>query len=488
VLIDEVSVIVHGAGADDPNFKRLTDAPLLTSGERLQHQVYEQLKANLQSIASTYGYLDARMLRSELRVNTDSLRADVFLELETGERYRFGVTNIEQNSIREAQMRRFLRYQEGEPYDATKWLRTQFALDDSRYFSIVTVTPGERDTNTHIVPINIHAEPARQTYTAGLGYGTDTGVRGTAGWFNPRVNSLGHRLQVRLQASETQQTFNTRYDVPFGDPALEKLSLNFLAADTIASDSGGNELRTGELSLTPSITQVLGRWQRVLSAAVTHSTTRDAINGRQVDDLIVPGITYASVPEGYLGESLLSRELLMELLGSHTTLGANVNFLRLNVQAERLFNLWPRWHLLVRGDVGATAVPTTSDLPGQYRFFAGGDRSVRGFGNAELSPIQIQTDPNTGQSVSVRVGGRDLLTGTLELQRDLPRNLGVAAFFDFGNAMDSFSDPLAYSMGLGFRWRLPGVTIGMDVGQALRAPGYDKLPGPRLHLNISQRL
>jgi hypothetical protein len=29
------------------------------------------------------------------------------------------------------------------------------------------------------------------------------------------------------------------------------------------------------------------------------------------------------------------------------------------------------------------------------------------------------------------------------------------------------------------------VTFGIDVAQALKAPGYATLPGPRLHLNIA---
>ena len=38
-------------------------------------------------------------------------------------------------------MRRFLRFQEGDPYNGTQLLRTQFALDDSLYFSQVEVDP-----------------------------------------------------------------------------------------------------------------------------------------------------------------------------------------------------------------------------------------------------------------------------------------------------------------------------------------------------------
>jgi len=478
VIINSISVLVEGAGADDPVFTHITAALPLKSGDRLQHQLYEQIKRGLQAAATTYGYLDARMTRSEMLVDTEARSADIHLAIETGERYRFGATTITQNAIHEDQVRRFLRYREGEPYDANAWLRTQFALDDSQYFSNVSVTPGERDTANHIVPINISAEPARRTFPVAVGYGTDTGARGTVSWYNPRVNSLGHRLQMRLQASELQQTFTTRYDVPIRDPARERISLNFTASDTRVSDS----VRGGVVSLTPSITQVLGRWQRVLSLAAAHTTTRDTVSGRQTDDLIVPGITYASVPEGYLGEDLLTRALFIELLGSHTAIGAKSNFLRLDLQAERQFDLSLQWHLLMRGQFGSTAIKSDGAIPGQYRFFAGGDRSVRGFGFDELSPVTLSA---SGQQQ--RIGGRHLVTGTVEIQRDLSRNIALATFVDFGNALNRFADPLAWSTGLGIRWLLPGITLGVDIAQAVRAPGFASLPGPRLHVNISPR-
>jgi translocation and assembly module TamA len=72
----------------------------------------------------------------------------------------------------------------------------------------------------------------------------------------------------------------------------------------------------------------------------------------------------------------------------------------------------------------------------------------------------------------------------VELERDLPRNFGVAAFFDFGNAFDSFNDPIEYSVGLGVRFRLPVVTLGIDIAQPLSEHGL----GPRLHINFSPKL
>ena len=162
VLVEEVSIIVRGPGATDPVFTRIVNTPALIKGKRLEHAAYEKTKSDLQSAAANYGYLDARLLRNELQVDPQARTARAFLELETGERYNFGPTVLEQNAIRDVELRRYLRYHEGEPYDAGKLLRTQFALDDSRYFSGVEVAVGERDPVRHLVPIRISCQAGAQ--------------------------------------------------------------------------------------------------------------------------------------------------------------------------------------------------------------------------------------------------------------------------------------------------------------------------------------
>jgi translocation and assembly module TamA len=93
----------------------------------------------------------------------------------------------------------------------------------------------------------------------------------------------------------------------------------------------------------------------------------------------------------------------------------------------------------------------------------------------------------------VKVGGKHFVSGTVEFVRDLPRNLGVAAFADAGNAFNDFSSSVAVSVGVGFRWRLPVLTLGIDIAQAISMPQNgaataQTLPGPRLHLNFSPKL
>jgi translocation and assembly module TamA len=486
VLMDHVDVRVTGPGEKDVLFERLTSNLPLRPGRRLSHAAYEKIKGDLQRTAANYGYLDAKLTRNELRVDPEQHKADAYLEMQTGARYRFGTTTIEQNVIQNDLVRRYMRYQQDEPFDMTEILRTQFALDDSQYFSTVEVLPGDPDRDEHIVPVNIHANPNRRNrYSFGAGYGTDTSVRGTLQWEDRRINSSGHRFQVELKGSKPTKSLESHYIIPIGDPALEKL-----AFETTYSQRQLADLDTEDSKFEPSITQVSGRWQWVYFVTAENITTSSEIQTR-TDTLLIPGMSVASIPQGYLGEALFSRAFFAQLRGSHHVFGSDSDFLQIDVQSERAFDLHRKLHLLLRGEIGASLVAQFSELPGTVRFFAGGDRSVRGFGYNELSPVTVVTDKDgnavkdaEGNVRTVKLGGKHLLTGTVELVRDLPNNFGVATFFDFGNAFDRFGDPLEYSVGVGVRFRLPVVTLGVDIAQPLSEPGA----GPRLHINFSPKL
>jgi translocation and assembly module TamA len=494
VLIDHVDVHVDGPGEKDPLFQRILTHLPMHSGDRLNHAAYDNLKADLQRTAATYGYLDAHMVRNELIVDPPNFKADIALSIDTGPRYRFGATTIDQHVVRESLVRRYLRYHEGDPFDLTEVLRTQFALDDAQYFTNLAVQPGTPDRKTLIVPVTIKADPSRRfRYSFGAGYATDTGVRGTLGFEDRHVNSLGHRFSVELQASEVlRYSLQSRYTIPVGDPAVENLALRATIEQRIYGDVTARTLSTG-----PSFTEVGGDWQRVYLLTAMRTTSYD-LNGETTDRLIVPEIDVATVPKGYLGEPLFERPFFGELRGSDAALGSDSNFVQLHMQAERVFHLKPKWHLLLRDEVGATLVSRFSNLPTVFRFFAGGDNSVRGFGYQDLSP----TDPvcavgsngkpilaanGSCQTVSeyIKVGGKNILTGTVEVIRDLPRNLGIATFVDYGNAFDSWSTPqIQYSFGVGLRVRLPVMTLGIDIAQPLSVHGA----GPRLHINFSPKL
>lgn len=495
VMMQDVILKVEGPGIEHPAFRDILLNPPLRVGMRLDHAAYDSIKDSLRRTAATLGFVEAQLTTSELRVDPELKTATATLILQTGPRYSFGSTLIEQRSLDESLLRRYLRYEDGTPYDATQLLRTQFALDDSQYFSAVEVLAGEPDAKSRLIPVSIRTEPNRRNrYSAGVGFATDSRARGTLTWENRRLNDKGHRLRAELKAAQVEQSFEARYLVPIGDPALEKFTTEW----RYSRDELG-DLDTRTTRLQPSITQVRGDWQRVFFASLSRVRTVTADGSRATpldtsDTLVIPGISLASVPRGYLGEALFSRGLLAELRGSTQNLGAPDDYIQLRIEGERAFDLAPKWHFFVRGQIGATWISATENLPGTERFFAGGDRSVRGFGYTDLSP----TD-----ELGAKIGGRHLLTATAEVIRDLPRNFGVAAFVDVGNAFDNFGDPLQYSAGLGLRLRLPVVTLGIDIAQPLTNPScrsvrpdprcssdpsFDKTSGPRLHLNFSPKL
>ncbi|HET9108413.1 MAG TPA: BamA/TamA family outer membrane protein [Steroidobacteraceae bacterium] len=502
VILRKVDVRVLGPGAASPLFTHITAELPFHTGEVLDQAKYESLKSNLLRTAATYGYLDATLTRHELLVNPGAHTASIALELSTGVRYRFGATTIEQNAVREKLVRRYLRYRQGDPFDLTEVLRTQFALDDTEYFTDLEVLTGTPDRANHTVPVSIHAKRGRpNVYSLAAGYATDTGARGIVSWQDRRVNSYGHKMSVDIEAAQlTKYSLQSRYIIPIGDPAVENLTL---AATVEQRQLADVDART--MSMGPSVTRVTGRWQTIWFVNAMHSTgtvqtTAAGANvtiGIPSSDMLVPGVDVASVPKGYLGEPMFEHGVYAELRGSQGAFGSKANFLQIHVELERVFALAPRWHLLLRDELGATLASHFDDLPPVLRFFAGGEGSVRGFAYNDLSPTQRYCLAGNQICDLAKAGGKDVITGTVEIDRDLPRNFGVAAFFDYGNAFNHFGAQCAasgtgqqvchglleYGAGIGFRVRLPVLTLGIDVGQPLSEPG-----SPRLYINFSPKL
>ena len=476
VLLTAAEVSTVGPGRDEAFLTEVLDASKLPVGKPLSHADYDRVKGELQRVAASRGYLDSRWQRAELLIDVANHSAAAHLILDTGERYRFGATTIEQDFLDPEFVRRYLRYREGDWYDANLLLRTQFALDDSDYFSVVEVLPDERDRESRTVPVRISSQKNdRHRYKIGAGYATDTEFRLLLGWTNRQVNRRGHRLAAEGTLSKIEQTIDLSYTIPWKDPALEKLSFRVLAGEVENGD-----ITTQGSSFRPNLTQVRGRWQRVLF--VNADYTRDTLPGEGTDPdepindertfLVVPGISYALLPPGFVNLDAAGRGLYAELLGSASSLGSDSNFARLLVRDERRFDLGGPWHMILRGEVGTSAVGDFEELPANYRFFAGGDRSVRGYGYEELSPTDEEGN---------RIGGRHKLVGSVEFEYDLPKNLVAAAFVDAGNAFDRFGDPLEYSVGVGIRYRLPFLLVGIDLAQSISETGRD----PRLHMNFT---
>lgn len=474
VRLSEVSVKAIGPGAHIRALQEVIDEHELKPGLRLNHGTYERVKTDLLRAAKNDGYLDAHFTRNDLTIDREARRATVNLELDTGERYRYGTITIAQDVIEESAMRRLLRMHESDPYTLDSLLRTQYVLDDTQYFSTVDIESGTPDKESKTVPVTVHAEPNRKhRFGTSLGYGTDTKFRGTFSWENRRVNESGHRSRLELLGSSVVKDITERYVIPVMDVALEKLEFTATVRDEKLGDTRSKRQEIGS-----GLTQVMGRWQRVLFLRASNETTiqpaaaPDTGYDRRTQHYLIPGISYSTLPSYIVGGRARPYSLYMELRGSPQTLGSDASFLQFRIQVERYFDFGLLWELRLRGELGTTWTPSFDLFPASQRFFAGGERSVRGFALNELSPIDATTN--------ARIGGKDLATGSIELERRLPRNFGAAVFFDAGNAFNNFGDSLEYAAGIGARYHIAVASFGVDVAQPLSRSG-----NPRLHLYIS---
>ena len=178
------------------------------------------------------------------------------------------------------------------------------------------------------------------------------------------------------------------------------------------------------------------------------------------------------------------RGVLRRAVGSPETLGSDASYLRFYGRRSASGPSRARSTCALRGEFGTSWVNEFSKLPASQRFFAGGDRSVRGFALNELSPPLPEDELPTDHNSETSGGGEHKIVGSLEVERDFPRNFRGAVFFDIGNAFNDWNTPLEYSVGIGVRWKLPMLMIGFDVAQAL---SEDDLK-PRFHLNMTQVL
>lgn len=478
VMMESVQVRITGPGSETAALAAIAPSSSLQAGTRLDHAAYERLKSDLLRTALDLGYLDARLTRRELLVDPPDLTASATLELETGGQYRFGDITINQDFLDEELLLRYVRFRTGAVYSNERIRSTQYALEDSNYFAEVRITPGRRDAETLTVPVTIDTVRIRRDrYSVSAGYGTDTELRGRFVWDNRRVNTRGHRFRVELTGSAVLQEAIARYIIPVGDPALEKLEFS---AGYINEQLG--DVDSERLEATAGLTQAMGSWQRVLFLRLLDERSGFPDGTRTDALLLIPGISYASMPPNFLTGWVRDSTYYFELSGSPGTLGSDASYLRFYTRAERVWPITGPWYLRLRGELGTSWVDEFSELPASQRFFAGGDRNVRGFALDELSPPATSSSPTQGSSKGV--GGEHKVVGSVEIERDLPRNFRVAAFYDTGNAFNDWGTALEYSVGVGLRWRLPMLLIGLDVAQALSEPDRK----PRVHLNITQVL
>ena len=467
VMVTEVDTRILGEGGSDDALRDVIVQSPLRAGRRLNHQEYDRLRNRLQSTASMRGYFDATFEQRRLEVDPAANTARIVLHMNTGPRYRFGAVSVEQGILNEELLGRIVQLREGQPYDGAALLRAQYRLTDSAYFASVVVESGTPDAETRTVPVTIEtvATPG-QRIRLGLGYATDTLVRGSIGVDWRHLNSAGHSAGTELRLSSVLTEFSGRYRIPIGDPLQERL---LFRGKLSQEDLADLESRRASVGISHVTMQRWG-WQRNLFADVLEEYTRAPNEPELRDLLVIPGVGLEKLVADDVLFPRRGYRLRGEVRGSHQYLGASTDFLRFEAEANRVVSAGDKWRFFVRSAVGVGLVGEVDTMPASQRFFAGGDQSVRGYSYNSLGPRDAAGNV---------IGGRHLLFGSVEAERLVWGRYALAAFVDAGNAFNDLDEGVEVSAGLAVNVHTPIGTLRIGVARSVT-----ESRGMRFHLSI----
>ncbi len=469
VRITRLTIRVSGAGGNDPAFRELLANPPLKLGERLVQPRYAELKKQLELLAIERGYFNAYWQAHEIRLDPATNSATISLLYDTGKRYYFGQIHWPDTALSPALLQRYLKFQPGDPYDSKALLNLQSDLIGSSYFQQVEVaTPYDKAVDYRVpVDINLEMRDSRQ-YSLGLGYGTDTGVRGKFGFEQRWLNPWGDHFKIELLASQIGSALTGEYTIPGIDPVTEawvlRSGLSYENSPVIKSTYTG--------LVGASWKKQYGLWQGI--GSLDYRVDSFEFENRQISHLLIPGISVNHVAVDDPVNINQGTLLALQLRGAYEPLLSDVSFIQGVANGKWIQRLSEHGRLIARGSLGTTAVSDFNALPPALRFFTGGDTSVRGYQLDTIAPRDARDNI---------IGGKHLIVGSLEYEYRFWGNWGVAAFVDSG---DAFTKTLAMKTGagLGLRWFSPVGPLRIDLAHGFEYPG----DSVRLHLTFGPEL
>ncbi|MCI0506690.1 MAG: BamA/TamA family outer membrane protein [Gammaproteobacteria bacterium] len=459
IIVADVDLVIKGEGESNSAFTAWREKFPIHSGDRLNHQLYEEAKKEIQNLLIERGYFSSRLTRHEIQLSLKQHSGNIVIHVDTGPQYKFGDVTFIQETFDKDYLRRFIPFARGDDFIAPQLSEFQKNLAVSGEFRTIEITPLPESAVADMTPIHVMLVPRKPLlYRLGAGYGTDTGIRARAGLERRQITDTGHRADAEVFVSEVLRTITAHYRIPLKKPATDYLvfSGEHKLEDTDTTYSESN-------TVTVSNVYGLKSWLRTTSVSYLKENYTAGSEAKK-SNLVIPSINFLFDPEKER-RPVLHRprwHFDVNVKGSHIDLASDVSFLQGRLYAELRFQLTRQFTLVARGDAGASLVGEFANLPVSQRFYAGGDYSVRGFDYKSLGP----KDEN-GEVV----GGTHLLVGSVEAQFMFKPNWDLAVFYDTGNAYDKDQFEPEQGAGAGIGYKSPFGVVRAYYATALSTSG-----------------
>lgn len=451
VLIGGTNVVLRGGARTDHDYLDLLDTRP-KNGTVLNHSDYDGFKKDLTKVALRKGYFDSQFNKSQLGIALDRHQAFWDIDYDSGERYRFGDVTFEGSQIRDEYLQNLIPFKEGDYYQSKDLAELNRRLSATGWFNSVVVAPEfDKARKTKVLPLHGVVSPRTEnTIETGVGYSTDVGPRVKATWKKPWMNSYGHSLTTNASLSAPEQQLDFSYKMPLLKNPLEQYYL--VQGGFKRTDLNDTEADSTTLAVS-RYWDLSSGWQRAINLrwSLDHFTQANVTNTTM---LLYPGVMISRTR---------SRGGLMPTWGdsqrysvdySNTAWGSDVDFVVVQAQNAWIRTLYDRHRFVMRGNLGWIETGDFEKVPPDLRFFAGGDRSIRGYKYKSIAPKD-----DDGKLI----GASKLATGSLEYQYNVTGKWWGATFIDSGEAVsDIRRSDFKTGAGVGVRWESPVGPIKLD--------------------------
>ena len=388
----------------------------------------------------------AAMLGRTVTIDRDTKVMAIRYEVDPGRRARFGSVTVEGlATLDERFVLRRLPWVYGDPADIRGLERGRRALAETGLFESVAVAFAEQVSPDGSVAIRVAVdERERRSIGAGVSASTSEGVGSTAFWTHRNLFGGAERLTLEARYGEVERGLSaalTFRDV-FANDQDFTVSSGFAERSTDGFDSTGFTLS--------------GHFDRRIAAGLSVDYGLSLERVRIDDDGVEEQFTLVGIPVGATFDT--SDDLLNPTRGGRTrlrftpyleTLGSTLGFYSTILRHAQYLAVNEARTLILAGRAGIGSIigASTSNLPADKRFYAGGSGSVRGYALQSVGPLDAADEP---------LGGSSLVEGGVELRWRVFGDFGVVPFVDAGQVFDQefpdLDEELLWAAGLGLRY------------------------------------
>lgn len=455
LTINKVTREIIGAGREDKAFRERFNSLKLKEGDVLNQTVYESFKSSMFNYALSNGYFDYFWQATRLDLVRGEKQANVLLIAQSGPQYKFGELKFVGEDKAKAIIKRLKPFKTGDAYSSSVLGDFNRRLNQSGYFNRVIARPVVSDAEGLLVPIEVSLQHRpTDAFDVSVGAATDTGPRVRLGWERPWVNDKGHSVSSDIFISEPEQSVTADYRIPMKNITRDYASIE-AGYQFIEYANTSFESETLSLSAHRYTQQDDSPWQHDYSVTFLRETYDQGDLDTNTTSLVLPGysLTYRNKDD----ELNIANGSYLQVLAQYGKegFGSDIDFAKAVVEATLIRTFNDVHRISLRGELGAIKTNNFDEVPTSLRFYAGGDQSVRGFDYREISPTADVIDPETGEFETDSIGGKYLLTSSIEYTYRVADNWRVAAFIDAGTATNDTSTSLTYGVGPGVHWLSP---------------------------------